>query len=205
MLFGDEADQFLLLSLRDPGRDADVLVIDRQAVGPEGGGDLVGVDRAVEVPLGVGVGLDGDRTLGDLGGQVQEVGPLGNLELAEPLGFAPKKAAQTYGKKDFNALYRLVLSAGIAFDKAFPQVQAPAATNLVFQLFGSLGRDTTIKILEPARPIIDVTPQATQEIPSERPLGSEPSVQSVGSNTSPEGPQTPVGYIPNSNEVEGDT
>ena len=69
-----------------------------------------------------------------------------------------RHAAQTYGKKDFNALYRLVLSAGIAFDKAFPQVQAPQGTNLVVQLFGSLGSDVTRAILEPPRPILHVTP-----------------------------------------------
>ena len=69
-----------------------------------------------------------------------------------------KKASQTYGKKDFNALYRLVLSAGIAFDKAFPQQAAPQGTNLVVQLFGSLGSDVTRAILEPPRPILDITP-----------------------------------------------
>ncbi len=69
-----------------------------------------------------------------------------------------KRASQSYSKKDFNALYRLVLSAGIAFDKAFPQVQAPQGGNLVIQLFGSLGSDTTRAILEPPRPILDVTP-----------------------------------------------
>ena len=69
-----------------------------------------------------------------------------------------RHAAQTYGKKDFNALYRLVLSAGIAFDKAFPQQAAPQGTNLVVQLFGSLGSDVTRAILEPPRPILDITP-----------------------------------------------
>ena len=48
-------------------------------------GDLVGVDRAVEVPLGVGVGLDGDRALGDLGGEVHQVGAAGLFQFAEPL------------------------------------------------------------------------------------------------------------------------
>ena len=91
-----------------------------------------------------------------------------------------QKAAQTYGKKDFNALYRLVLSAGIAFDKAFPQVQQPLAGNLVIQLFGSLGSETARRILEPVRPqIVDVTPQVeeppvkggdSQVQPSEEPL-----------------------------------
>ena len=60
-------------------------VVDREAVGLEGGGDLVGVDRAVEVAFGVGVGLDRERPLGDLGGEVQQVGAAGFLELAEPL------------------------------------------------------------------------------------------------------------------------
>ena len=70
-----------------------------------------------------------------------------------------KKAAQTYGKKDFNALYRLVLSAGIAFDKAFPTQVQSLGGNLVVQLFGSLGQDVAKAILEPARPvIIDVVP-----------------------------------------------
>ena len=93
-----------------------------------------------------------------------------------------KKAAQTYGKKDFNALYRLVLSAGIAFDKAFPTQVQQLGGNLVVQLFGSLGQDVAKAILEPARPIIiDVVPSTpnnkveaylgeTIEVPSELPL-----------------------------------
>src|SRR5690349_13979891 len=48
--------------------DPDVVGLDREVFSPKRGGDLVGVDRAVEVPLGVGVGLDRDRLLGDLGG-----------------------------------------------------------------------------------------------------------------------------------------
>jgi len=68
------------------------------------------------------------------------------------------KAAQTYGKKDFNALYRLVLSAGIAFDKAFPHQVQPLGSNLVIQLFGSLGAGTAQRILEPAHPVIDIRP-----------------------------------------------
>ena len=67
-----------------------------------------------------------------------------------------KKGSQSFGKKDFNALYRLVLSAGIAYDKAFPQVQAPAAGNLIIQLFGGLGSSTTRAILEPPRPMLDI-------------------------------------------------
>ena len=72
-----------------------------------------------------------------------------------------KKAAQTYGKKDFNALYRLVLSAGIAFDKAFPTQVQSLGGNLVVQLFGSLGQDVAKAILEPSRPVlIDVVPSS---------------------------------------------
>jgi hypothetical protein len=75
-----------------------------------------------------------------------------------------QKAAQTYGKKDFNALYRLVLSAGIAYDKAWPTQQVPSGNNLIVQLFGSLGSDTAKAILEPRHPIIDVTPLAQPSI-----------------------------------------
>ena len=86
-----------------------------------------------------------------------------------------KKAAQTYGKKDFNSLYRLILSAGIAFDKAFPTQQIPTGTNLVVQLFGSLGSDTARRILEPPRPlIVDVTP--TVDTPNDKPLDDELSI-----------------------------
>jgi len=77
------------------------------------------------------------------------------------------KASQTYGKKDFNALYRLVLSAGIAYDKAFPSVQLPTGTNLIVQLFGSLGQDTAKAILEPQHPnVVDITPTPSS-IPNE--------------------------------------
>lgn len=68
-----------------------------------------------------------------------------------------KRASQTYGKKDFNALYRLVLSAGIAYDKAWPTQVQPLVGNLVVQLFGSLGSDTARRILEPPRPLLVTT------------------------------------------------
>ena len=61
--------------------DPDVLGLDREALGLEGLGDLVGVDRAVEVAFLVGVGLDGKRPLGDLRGQSLQVGPACFLEL----------------------------------------------------------------------------------------------------------------------------
>lgn len=89
------------------------------------------------------------------------------------LAMRAKTAAQTYGKKDFNALYRLVLSAGIAFDKAFPQVQQPSGNNLVIQLFGSLGTDTARKILEPARPILAQATASTQDTSQVSDLAAE--------------------------------
>ena len=73
-----------------------------------------------------------------------------------------KRAAQTYGKKDFNSLYRLILSAGIAFDKAFPQQVVQPSGNLVVQLFGSLGPEQARKIVEPAHPILDITPEINE-------------------------------------------
>lgn len=88
------------------------------------------------------------------------------------LAMRAQKAAQTYGKKDFNALYRLVLSGGIAFDKAFPTTVQPLGGNLVIQLFGSLGSDTAKSILEPSHPVIDVTP-ADQESTTDKPLGDD--------------------------------
>lgn len=85
-----------------------------------------------------------------------------------------QKAAQTYGKKDFNALYRLVLSAGIAYDKAWPTQQAPQGNNLIIQLFGSLGTATAKAILEPSHPqIIDSTATTVEPIDtatSDKPL-----------------------------------
>lgn len=95
------------------------------------------------------------------------------------LALRAKKASQTYGKKDFNALYRLVLSASIAYDKAWPTVQNTLSGNLVVQLFGSLSQDVAKRILEPAHPTItiesvDTKVEATTEQPSpDKPLGSD--------------------------------
>lgn len=87
------------------------------------------------------------------------------------LALRAKRAAQSFSKKDFNALYRLVLSAGIAFDKAFPQQVQPLSGNLVVQLFGSLGSETARRILEPSRPtIVDITPVL---VPSDIQVGSD--------------------------------
>lgn len=80
------------------------------------------------------------------------------------LALRAKKAAQTYSKKDFNALYRLVLSAGIAFDKAFPPTSNTLGGNIVLQLFGSLGDGVAKQILEPPHPVIDITPVNTLSV-----------------------------------------
>ena len=98
------------------------------------------------------------------------------------LAMRAKRAAQTYGKKDFNSLYRLVLSAGIAYDKAFPTTVQPLGGNLVIQLFGSLGSDTARRILEPIRPmlsdnVLEGKPLGGNEelaIASDEPLGKTP-------------------------------
>jgi hypothetical protein len=93
------------------------------------------------------------------------------------LAMRAQKAAQSYGKKDFNALYRLVLSASIAMDKAFPQQVQPLGTNLVVQLFSSLGHQTTKAILEPTHPTLDITPisEPTEvALPKVEPLDDNP-------------------------------
>ena len=54
--------------------DTNRLGLDRETLRLERGGDLVGVDRAVEVPFLVGVGLDGEGPLGDLSAQALKVG-----------------------------------------------------------------------------------------------------------------------------------
>jgi len=69
-----------------------------------------------------------------------------------------KSLSQTVSKKDFNALYRLILSAGIAFDKAWPTQLPVSSGNLVVQLFGSLPSVELRSILQPAVPVIQPTP-----------------------------------------------
>ena len=90
------------------------------------------------------------------------------------LSLRANKAAQTYGKKDFNALYRLVLSAGIAMDKAFPTSVQPLGGNLIVNLFGSLGSEAARRILEPTYPQLPSGDQVVVDAevvdPSEKPL-----------------------------------
>lgn len=135
----------------------------------------------LELPSETGLGsmAYSDREMSPLFAQpIGKKGELGRNKWADTalvLVHRAKKAAQTYGKKDFNALYRLVLSAGIAFDKAFPQQAPPLGGNLVIQLFGSLGSETAKAILEPKHPVIDITPlpvvgNPTEQLPSEQPL-----------------------------------
>ena len=125
-------------------------------------GDKLATKAKVEAPTEAGLGslAYSDRIMDQYFSQ-----PIGKKQIhgrdkwsntALVLVHRAQKAAQTYGKKDFNALYRLVLSAGIAYDKAFPQVQAPQVGNLIVQLFGGLGSGTTRAILEPPRPMLDI-------------------------------------------------
>ena len=92
------------------------------------------------------------------------------------------KAAQTYGKKDFNALYRLILSAGIAYDKAWPTTVQPVGGNLVVQLFGSLGEGVAKQILQPPTPVIDVDYVEDKPLPTS-PEVSTPKDEPVGETT----------------------
>ena len=118
----------------------------------------------VELPSTTGLGsmAYSDSVMGPLFaqpiGKKQEKGRDKWANTALVLVHRAQKAAQTYGKKDFNSLYRLVLSAGIAYDKAFPTQVQPLGGNLVIQLFGSLGADTARRILEPARPLLSEKP-----------------------------------------------
>lgn len=75
-----------------------------------------------------------------------------------------KTLSQTVSKKDFNALYRLILSAGIAFDKAWP-TQSPQSTgNLVVQLFGSLPQVELRSIVQPLTPTCLPQPSTTTDV-----------------------------------------
>ena len=125
---------------------------------------------------GLGMAAYTDKVLGEVLSQgIETKGKTTRGKWADTayiLALRAKKASQTYGKKDFNALYRLVLAAGIAFDKAFPPSVQPVGGNLVIQLFGSLDRSRTKAILEPTHPILDITP--TDETPTDKPLEGTP-------------------------------
>lgn len=81
-------------------------------------------------------------------------------ETAYVLAMRAKRASQSYSKKDFNSLYRLILSAGIAFDKAFPTSVVPLSNNVMVALFGSLG-DGVRRIVEPSTPAVTIDAKAT--------------------------------------------
>lgn len=126
---------------------------------------LRGDPQAIVRNPGMGAVLYSDKQLSDyLAQPIVKKGETSRNKWADTayiLVLRAKRAAQSFGKKDFNALYRLVLSAGIAFDKAFPQQVQPLSGNLVVQLFGSLDPAIARRILEPSRPlIVDVTPNS---------------------------------------------
>lgn len=152
----------------DPGETLrDQLLEDNQLVEPPEASLHLATKPPVKPPKESGLGsmAYSDTIMGPLFAQPHvkkhEKGRDKWANTALVLAYRAQKAAQTYGKKDFNALYRLVLSAGIAFDKAFPQQVQPLGGNLVIQLFGSLGSETARRILEPARPLLSDNPVAS--------------------------------------------
>ena len=171
----------------------DQLLDDNELVEPPVASHSLATKPQVKTPSNPGLGsmAYSDTIMGPLFaqplGKKQENGRDKWANTALVLAHRAQKAAQTYGKKDFNSLYRLVLSAGIAFDKAFPQQVQPLGGNLVIQLFGSLGSDTARRILEPARPLL------TDNVLEGKPL----EVNQVGNNpisriAEPEGEALPV-------------
>ena len=71
-----------------------------------------------------------------------------------------KRFAMTATKGDFGRLQQMVTSAGIATDKVIPKGEQPMATNMVINLFGGIGAEKMLKVVQPHIPTIDVTPKA---------------------------------------------
>lgn len=89
------------------------------------------------------------------------------VDTAYVLATRAKSIAKRAGKLDYNLLYRLILSAGIAYDKAFPRAEVPSGSNVVVQLFGSLGNSTVRTILQPDTPSISTDRRDTiVDVPS---------------------------------------
>lgn len=81
-------------------------------------------------------------------------------DTAYVLASRAKSIAKRAGKLDYNLLYRLILSAGIAYDKAFPKEEYSQGTNVVLHLFGNLGNATVSKIISPPIPQLSSPPIA---------------------------------------------
>ena len=90
--------------------DADVFGLDRKTLGLERRGNLVGVDRSVQMAFLVGVGLDGQRPLRDLRGQVLEVGAACLLKLFEALAMLLDDSQVVRGREGGLALGKQVIA-----------------------------------------------------------------------------------------------
>ena len=96
------------------------------------------------------------------------------------LSLRAKQLARTFGKKDVNTLKTLILSAAIAFDKAFPKVDQVSSKNLVVTMFGSLGADAVKRITQGEVPsgqaVVDATYSevtSTVDTPRDTSLGGD--------------------------------
>lgn len=114
------------------------------------------------------------------------------IDTAYLLAVRAKSVAKRSGKLDYNLLYRLVLSAGIAMDKAFPKLETPAS-GTILHLYNHLGAGTVNAILQPAVPTITVTPS-----PLYPPSPQIPTVEHVEAlvEEAPVGPGDPDGIAP---------
>lgn len=79
--------------------------------------------------------------------------------IAKILADKIERAAPSLTKKDWYYFKSLLVSGGVALDKAFPKIDTPTTNSLVINMFGSLGKDAISRVLntEPI-PVIDVTP-----------------------------------------------
>lgn len=77
------------------------------------------------------------------------------LDRAEPM-------ARTLAKKDFGRMVQLLMSAGIAYDKVFPKVDAVANVNAVFNLFAGLPSSRICNVVG-SSPV----PSVTDSIPTD--------------------------------------
>ena len=84
--------------------------------------------------------------------------------IAKILADKIERAAPHLTKGDWYYFKSLIISGGVALDKAFPVIDTPLANNLIVNMFGSLGPDSASKVLGVASlPTIDVTPIEIKE------------------------------------------
>ena len=84
-------------------------------------------------------------------------------EVAFILAARAKQFGKTVTKADFGRLQQLVTSAGIAVDKVITKGEVPMTTNVVFNLFGGIGAERMLKVVQPQVPVIDITPKEKQD------------------------------------------